>query len=52
MEATDHDRVASAVHDLTLPIDDEHRKIMKRVLAGPAKVELLYECKAKGDGEL
>jgi RimJ/RimL family protein N-acetyltransferase len=47
MEATDHDRVASAFHDSTLPIDDEHRKIMKRVLAGPAKVDYYMSAKPK-----
>jgi hypothetical protein len=46
MEAANHDRVAAAFQSSALPIDHEHRRIMKEVLAGPAKVELLYECKA------
>jgi hypothetical protein len=49
MEAADHDRVASAFQHSTLPIDHEHRRVMEQVVAGPAEVELLYECKAGGD---
>jgi uncharacterized protein DUF6176 len=29
----------------TLPIDEEHRRVMGSVLAGPAEAELLYECR-------
>jgi len=28
-----------------LPIDVEHRRLMGEVLAGPARVELLYDCR-------
>jgi hypothetical protein len=50
MEASDHDRAASAYQDSTFPINREHRQIMKQILAGPATVELLYECSAERDG--
>ena len=46
MESADHARAAAAFRDSTLPIDSEHRRIMKEVLAEPADVELLYECRA------
>jgi hypothetical protein len=29
----------------TLPIDIEHREVMRSVLSGPAEAELLYECR-------
>jgi hypothetical protein len=31
-----------------LPIDVEHRTVMASVLAGPAEVEKLYECRLEG----
>jgi Family of unknown function (DUF6176) len=46
MEAADHDQAESAFQNSTLRIDQQHRRIMEQVLAGPAKVELLYECNA------
>jgi hypothetical protein len=49
MEAEDHERAASAFQSSTFPIDHEHRRIMKEVLAEEANVELLYECRADGD---
>jgi hypothetical protein len=49
MEAADHDQAAFAFQHSTLPIDQEHRRVMKQVLAERANVELLYECKAEGD---
>jgi hypothetical protein len=47
MEAADHERAAQAYRNSTLPIDQEHRRIMAQVLGEPAKTELLYECVAE-----
>ena len=44
MEAADHERAAAAYRNSTLPIDQEHRRIMAQVLGELASAELLYEC--------
>ena len=44
MEAADHERAAAAYRNSTLPIDQEHRRIMAQVLGELANAELLYEC--------
>src|SRR5205823_6822722 len=44
MEAVDHERAAAAYRNSTLPIDQEHRRIMAQVLGERANAELLYEC--------
>jgi len=43
MEAEDFDRADRAYRSSTLPIDLQHREIMRAVVAGPAVVEKLYE---------
>jgi hypothetical protein len=43
MEAADHQKASEAYQRSTLPIDQEHRQVMREVLAGPARTELLYE---------
>lgn len=52
MEAEDHDVAAKAFQSSTLPIHQEHKAVMKRVLAGKARVELLYECTSEDGAEL
>ena len=47
MEAPDHDRAAKAFMESALPIDAEHKAILKQVLAGPASCELLFDCQAE-----
>ena len=49
MEAADHERAAAAYRNSTLPIDQEHRRIMAQVLGERANAELLYECVAEND---
>ncbi len=49
MEAPDHERASAAYRNSTLPIDQEHRRIMGQVLGEPANVELLYECVAENN---
>jgi uncharacterized protein DUF6176 len=44
MEAEDHDRARQAYRASTLPIDEEHKKVMAECLGDPADAELLYEC--------
>lgn len=51
MEAADHDAAGKAFRSSTLPIDQEHKAVMNRVLAGKATVELLYECTSGDDTE-
>jgi hypothetical protein len=46
MEAPDHERAAAAYAQSTLPIDSEHKRIMKQVLGDAVPSELLYECQA------
>ena len=46
MEAPDHERAAAAYAQSTLPIDSEHKRIMKQVLGEAVPSELIYECKA------
>jgi Family of unknown function (DUF6176) len=43
MEAEDFERAADAFRSSTLPIDLQHREVMRTVLDGPADVEKLYE---------
>jgi Family of unknown function (DUF6176) len=43
MEAADHQKASEAYQHSTLPIDLEHRQVMREVLAGPAGAELLYD---------
>jgi hypothetical protein len=50
MEAADHERAAKAFLESTLPIDVEHRAVMKQVLGGPVRYELLFDCEASGAG--
>lgn len=47
MEASDHERAAAAYSQSTLPIDLEHKSIMKQVLGEAVPCELLYECHAE-----
>ena len=49
MEAPDHERASAAYRNSTLPIDQEHRRIMAQVLGERANAELLYECVAEND---
>jgi hypothetical protein len=44
MEARDHEQAAAAFQASTLSIDEQHKRVMARVLAGKADAELLYEC--------
>jgi hypothetical protein len=47
MEAADHEHAAAAYAQSSLPIDLEHRRIMKQVLGGRVPGELLYECQSE-----
>ena len=47
VEASDHERAAAAYAQSTLPIDLEHKRIMKQVLGDAVPCELLYECHAE-----
>ena len=44
MEAEDHDHARQAVRASTLPIDLEHRAVMKECLDGPVGGDPVYEC--------
>jgi hypothetical protein len=44
MEAADHDRASAAFRNSTLPIDEQHKRVMQQVLAENIDAELLYEC--------
>lgn len=44
MEARNHEHAAASFKASKFPIDVEHKEVMKRVLAGKADAELLYEC--------
>lgn len=46
LEASDHERAAAAYAQSTLPIDLEHKRVMKQVLGEAVPCELLYECQA------
>jgi len=48
-EAEDFDQARLAYQASTLPIDTEHRQVMKEVTDGAAPVEALYECRISGD---
>jgi hypothetical protein len=43
MEAEDLDRSAETFRSSSLPIDVQHRTVMRDVLEGPAEAEKLYE---------
>ena len=47
IEAQDHARAAAAYAQSTLPIDLEHKRIMKQVLGDAVPCALLYECQAE-----
>ena len=49
VEAEDFDQARRAYQGSTLPIDAEHRQVMKEVTDGAAPVEALYECRITGD---
>jgi U3 small nucleolar RNA-associated protein 14 len=44
MEAADHDRASAAFRNSTLPIEEQHKRVMQQVLADKIDAELLYEC--------
>jgi hypothetical protein len=46
MEAADHESAREAFQNSTLPIDEEHKRVMRQVLAEGTDAELLYECVA------
>jgi hypothetical protein len=50
IEAEDLEHAGRAFRASTLPIDIEHRSVMREVLEGPAHAELLYECAVEADG--
>ena len=47
MEAQNHEHAAARFKASSIPIDVEHKAVMKKVLAGSADAELLYECIGK-----
>jgi len=47
VEALDHERAAAAYAQSTLPIDLEHKRIMRQVLGEAVPCDLLYECQAE-----
>jgi len=47
MEATDHAQAAAAYAQSALPIDLEHRRIMRQVLGDRVPCELLFECQSE-----
>jgi Family of unknown function (DUF6176) len=44
VEAEDLEQASEAYKNSTLPIDMEHRQVMKQVLGDSVPVELLYDC--------
>ena len=46
MQAPDHDRAAKAFLESKLPIDAEHKAVLKQVLGEPVLQELLFDCQA------
>ena len=51
MEAADHERAAGAYAQSRLPMDAEHKRVMRQVLGDRVPAELLYECHAApGEG--
>ena len=46
MEAPDHERAARAFQESKLPIDAEHKAVLKQVLGDPVPQELLFDCLA------
>ena len=52
VEAEDLEQASEAYQNSTLPIDMEHRQVMKQVLGNSVPLELLYDCtleKRRGD---
>jgi hypothetical protein len=45
IEAEDPELGHRVAASSSLPIDGEHRRVMRSALAGPADAELLYECR-------
>lgn len=45
VEADDFEQAGRAYQSSTLPIDLEHRQVMREVVADPVDVETLYECR-------
>jgi hypothetical protein len=43
MEMEDPERASAAFRASSLPIDDEHKRVMAQVLGAPADAELLYD---------
>lgn len=43
MEVDDPERASAAFRASSFPIDDEHKRVMGQVLAGPVEAELLYD---------
>jgi Family of unknown function (DUF6176) len=43
MEVDDPERANATFRASTLPIDDEHKRVMGQVLAEPVEAELLYD---------
>jgi len=52
VEANDVEQASRAYQSSTLPIDLEHRQVMQDVSAGPAAVEMLYECRMPEDPKI
>lgn len=46
IEAEDHDKGREAYKTSTLPIDLEHRDVMKKALGAEVPAELLFDCSA------
>ena len=44
VEAEDLEQASEAYQNSTLPIDMEHRQVMKQVLGNSVPLELLYDC--------
>ena len=44
MEVDDVEQAGRAFQASNLPIDLEHKKIMREITTGPVEAELLYEC--------
>ena len=44
VEAEDLEQASEAYKNSTLPIDMEHRQVMKQVLGDDVPVELIYDC--------
>jgi len=47
MDVDDDEQARQAFQASSLPIDDEHKQIMKEIVAGRAEVEQLWACSGK-----